>query len=120
MSDGQLEKKPIETKQYSSKFGPKHPLTRKMLCSILEPGKQIPEPHQPSKALEYYRKVGEYEESFYTHNNFARTYVQLKDYSSASSHLELMKAWLPVHQDYISGIEAQLFKEPCRPQTKRN
>ena len=70
--------------------------------------------HQPDKALEYYRKVGEYEESFYTHYNFARTYIQLKDYCSASYHLELMETWLPSHQDYINEIKSQIPEDPCR------
>jgi tetratricopeptide (TPR) repeat protein len=70
--------------------------------------------HQPDKALEYYRKVGEYEESFYTHYNFARTYIQLKDYCSASYHLKLMETWLPAHQDYVNEIKSQLPEDPCR------
>ncbi|MBF0545993.1 MAG: hypothetical protein HQM08_16235 [Candidatus Riflebacteria bacterium] len=72
--------------------------------------------HKPSKAMEYYWKVSEYQENFYTHLNFARTYIQLKDYCSASCHLDSMKAWLPAHQDDISEIEAQIPKDLHRPQ----
>ncbi|MBF0544855.1 MAG: tetratricopeptide repeat protein [Candidatus Riflebacteria bacterium] len=74
--------------------------------------------HQPSKALEYYRKVGEYQENFYTHCNFARAYTQLKEYCSAACHLDSMKDWLPAHQDEISEIEAQIPKDPRRPNAR--
>jgi tetratricopeptide (TPR) repeat protein len=69
--------------------------------------------HQPEKALEYYRRVGEYGESFYTHYNLARAYLQLKDYCSASYHFKLIKD-AGAHEDMIKEIESQIPNDPCR------
>ncbi len=69
--------------------------------------------HQPEKALEYYQKVSEYGDDFYTHYNLARAYLQMKDYCSASYHFSFIKD-ASAHEDMVNEIKSQIPEDPCR------